>query len=432
MKKIIYLLLLSLAAVACNKSDAIRYFSIETNRVNVQANETSREIWVKNSENWTLIIPAKDQEWISFEKKMTTTAADTCVIIFKVNNSVLSRSSALLLRNLDNGKEFDIDVVQEGQEQFFYFANDPLIIEAKTTTKENVLSSNVDSYTIEHKPDWISKIDVLNTSDIYKKNVTLTIDQNNSLYFRKDSIVFKVTWKDVSVTKTISFNIMQLGVGDLKSDQANLVALFNKMGGNAWRTDYRWNLSQDISTWKGVSVADVGNGAGKRVVGLQLSNVGLAGEIAAEVANITYLKALWLDNNKGITGAIPDALGELVLMENLRLGSTFLTGVLPKNLSKMVNLFSFVINNTSINGSIPNEYGDMANIVTLDLSNNKLSGELPEKVGAIKSLLNINISGNTLSGKIPASYLNNYYWPYWDIAVNICPQEGSGFTNCSL
>lgn len=434
MKKIIVVLLLSLAAIACKKDDPA-YFSIQTNRIVAKAEANTRKIWVKNTTDWTLEVPTDAQEWLSFEKEIIANSVDTCVLVFKVNNSVLERKTEVKLRDLTTNKVFEIAVTQSGQDPTFYFKPGAVALKSSDTEAMLVLSTNVDSYTIKHQPDWVEGIEFINTTDKYKKDVKLKVTANSDILFRRDSVVYEVKWTALNKTERVALPIMQLGTGSLETDKTNLAAIYNKMGGANWSAEYRWNLSQDISTWKGVSLADVGDGAGMRVVGLQLTAVGLVGDISAELLNLPYLKILWLDKNVGVTGSVPANIGSLVLMENLRLGSTSLKGVLPVSISKMVNLFSLAINDTGnegIGGTLPDEYGTLVNLVSLDLSDNNLDGTLTAGVGSIKTLRNIDISGNAFSGAIPKTYLNNYQWPYWGIEKTICPQRGSGFTNCSL
>lgn len=434
MKKILFILLLAFAAIACKKDDAA-LFSIETNNVVLKADGGTRRIWVKNTADWTLEIPAEAQEWLSFEKDIQMNEADTCILIYKTNNTVLERSTQVKLRDLTTDKMFEIGITQKAQSPTFSFNPGILALKNDQTEATSVLTTNVDSYTIEYQADWVESIDFTNTDDVFKKNVKLTVKPNDDIRFRRDSVVFEVKWKDLNKTERVTLNVNQLGTSSIETDKANLEAIYNKMGGSSWNADYRWNLSQDISTWKGVVVADTGDGAGMRVVGLQLTGAGLVGTIAAEVLNIPYLQVLWLDKNNGITGSIPTDIGLLVLMENLRFGSTSITGTLPLGIAKMKNLFSLSVNNTGndgVSGSLPAEYGDLVNLSSLDLSNNNLSGTLPASVGSLKGLVNINISGNAFSGAIPQTYINNYQWPYWGIEKNICPQRGSGFTNCIL
>lgn len=434
MKKIIFILFLSLAAIACKKDDAA-YFSIATNRVTVKAEATTYKVWVKNTADWTLEIPAEAQEWLSFEKEIIANSVDTCILIFKANNSVKERKTEVKLRDLVNNKLFEIIVTQSGQDPVFYFTPGSLAIKSNTTEEKLILTSNVDSYTIEHKPDWVKSVDFMNTDDPIKKDAKVMFEENNNILFRRDSVIYRVEWTALNKTTRVTLPIIQLGTGSIETDKTNLAAIYNKMGGSNWTAEYQWNLSQDVTTWKGVSVADVGDGAGVRVVGLQLTGAGLVGDIPAEVLNLPYLKVLWLDKNIGITGSIPANLGFLVLMENLRLGDTSLKGILPVSISKMSNLSSLSVNNTGdggVSGSLPNEYGELVNLVSLDLSDNNFSGTLTDGVGMIKALRNIDLSGNTFSGTIPNTYLNNYQWPYWNVAVTICPQRGSGFTNCTF
>uniref|UniRef100_A0A0E0FAJ5 non-specific serine/threonine protein kinase n=1 Tax=Oryza meridionalis TaxID=40149 RepID=A0A0E0FAJ5_9ORYZ len=79
-------------------------------------------------------------------------------------------------------------------------------------------------------------------------------------------------------------------------------------------------------------------------------------------------------------GAIPDTIGELVLLRGLNLSHNALTG------------------------PIPSQFGRLDQLESLDLSFNELSGEIPKELASLNFLSTLNLSNNTLVGRIPDSY----------------------------
>ncbi|XP_018677280.2 receptor-like protein EIX2 [Musa acuminata AAA Group] len=87
-------------------------------------------------------------------------------------------------------------------------------------------------------------------------------------------------------------------------------------------------------------------------------------------------KVIDLSNN-GLSGSIPEELGNLHGLRSLNLSRNYLTGKIPNN----------------ING--------MQRLEILDLSRNNLSGAIPSTLAALNFLNYLNLSYNNLSGRIP-------------------------------
>ncbi|MBE9487625.1 MAG: hypothetical protein IMY73_00410 [Bacteroidetes bacterium] len=434
MKKLLYVLLLSLFISSCKKDEEKNYFSIETNKVTVDADDLTRKIWVKNSENWTLDVDDSAKEWLSFEKIMTS-GVDTLVMKFKNNDVVKDRSTMAMLRDTDNDKEFDIDVTQNGSPKLFYISPEDIFLEAGKTEEKVFLMNNSDEYKVDHLPIWVKNFEVSDEAVDFKYDVTLTLEPNTSLNFRKDSIVLISKWNVLDAENRYKLDIVQLGVGSLEAEKETLKTIYQNLNGASWKEECRWDLTKDISTWKGVSIEKISSGVGERVVALQLTDVGIDGEFPSEIINLPYLKSLWLDNNKSMTGSITTDIGKLSLLESVRLGDTSISGAIPESISLLTNITQFSLCNTGengVSGNIIGGIGNMTNLVYLDLSNNAFGGELPESIGLLSKILTLNVSKNKLTGEIPASYKENYSWGYWEIEKNVCPQrEGFGFTNCT-
>ncbi|TVU21720.1 hypothetical protein EJB05_31375, partial [Eragrostis curvula] len=84
-------------------------------------------------------------------------------------------------------------------------------------------------------------------------------------------------------------------------------------------------------------------------------------------------------SNNAFHGSIPDAIGELVLLNVLNLS------------------------HNSFTGPIPSLLGQLKLLEALDLSSNELSGEIPQELASLDFLTTLNLSYNNLLGRIPES-----------------------------
>ncbi|XP_038898672.1 LRR receptor-like serine/threonine-protein kinase IOS1 [Benincasa hispida] len=84
--------------------------------------------------------------------------------------------------------------------------------------------------------------------------------------------------------------------------------------------------------WEGIACTKT-NGTVPRIVSLNLSSSGLAGEISQSIENLQMLQILDLSNND-LTGNIPDFLSNLSNLEVLKLDNNKLTGSVPSELLK--------------------------------------------------------------------------------------------------
>ncbi len=77
--------------------------------------------------------------------------------------------------------------------------------------------------------------------------------------------------------------------GSAETDREALVALYNATNGENWRYNDNWLSDAPLGEWHGVTTNDDG-----RVTVLHLPNLGLSGEIPAELGSLSNLRALWL------------------------------------------------------------------------------------------------------------------------------------------
>ncbi|MFT0155410.1 immunoglobulin domain-containing protein [Tenacibaculum ascidiaceicola] len=182
------------------------------------------------------------------------------------------------------------------------------------------------------------------------------------------------------------------------NDKNALIALYNATNGVNW-TD-SWDLNEDISTWKGVTVNTAG-----RVTELNLSNRGLNGTLPVEIGNLSELKRLFLYKNQ-LTGIIPLEIKNLTNLTYLWLNSNNLNGVVPEEIGNLTNLESLNLSYNELMGSIPSVIGNLTSLTSLNLRINKLTGNIPSEIGNLIDLTSLILSSNQLTGSIPSEIGN--------------------------
>ena len=181
------------------------------------------------------------------------------------------------------------------------------------------------------------------------------------------------------------------------SDRAVLEALYAATGGANWTNGANWLTDAPLGAWRGVTT----DGAG-RVAGLDLDDNGLSGSIPDVLGDLTNLQRLNLGGN-GLSGSIPDALGSLTNLRRLNLGANGLSGAVPDALGSLTNLEYLSIFNNGLSGAVPDALGGLANLEYLNLGANGLSGAVPDALGGLTNLEYLYLENNGLSGPIPAA-----------------------------
>ncbi len=142
---------------------------------------------------------------------------------------------------------------------------------------------------------------------------------------------------------------------ELQSERDLLIAFYNATDGPNWINSKNWNTENPLSSWHGVGME---NG---RVIGLNLWNNGLSGNLPDEVFNLVKLNVLYLNSNN-------------------------LTGTLSPNISKLKELKELDLTFNFFEENIPSEIGELTNLKALNLLNNQFEGELPKSIGNLKNL----------------------------------------------
>uniref|UniRef100_M8BID2 non-specific serine/threonine protein kinase n=1 Tax=Aegilops tauschii TaxID=37682 RepID=M8BID2_AEGTA len=80
-----------------------------------------------------------------------------------------------------------------------------------------------------------------------------------------------------------------------------------------------------------------------------------------------------------LVGAIPEELGDMVLLQVLDLARNNLSGEIPASLGRLHDLGVFDVSHNRLQGSIPDSFSNLSFLVQIDVSDNDLAGEIPQR-----------------------------------------------------
>ncbi|XP_023763635.1 putative receptor-like protein kinase At3g47110 [Lactuca sativa] len=160
-----------------------------------------------------------------------------------------------------------------------------------------------------------------------------------------------------------------------------------------------WNDSLPFCLWRGV----ICGSRHQRVTGLNLANRGLVGTLSPSIGNLSFLRYIYLDNNK-LHGSIPSEIGSLFRLESLSLPNNSFAKEIPNNISNCTKLQHIDLSGNMLSGNIPNIFSSLGMIQEINFWKNKLTGGIPTSIGNLTYLEFINLSGCRLEGSIPDSF----------------------------
>ena len=189
-------------------------------------------------------------------------------------------------------------------------------------------------------------------------------------------------------------------------DSLALVAIYNASDGANW-TKNKWELDKPIDTWPAVTVTD------GRVTALKLTTSGVIAQdwtLPEAVGDLTELTELRINSNK-LTGTIPDAVYSLSKLQKLYFQNNNLTGSLSPKLGQLTELVEVYIDrNKNFGGTLPAEIGALTKLTGINISQTAIGGAIPQALTGCKALKNFMAYSTQLSGEIP---------DFWDQLPNI-------------
>ena len=144
---------------------------------------------------------------------------------------------------------------------------------------------------------------------------------------------------------------------------------------------------------------------------LDLSYIGVTGEIPPEIGNLINLSSLILKENQ-LSGEIPPEISYLTNLTQLDLGGNQFTGEIPPEISYLTNLNILDLAGNQLTGALPPEIGTLTNLTELELGGNQVTGAIPPEIGNLVSLTFIHLEYNQFTGEIPPEIgnLTNLIW----------------------
>ena len=163
-------------------------------------------------------------------------------------------------------------------------------------------------------------------------------------------------------------------VSDSIEDDAILVGIAEARPD--WATALNSEASSDPCDWVGITCGD------GTIIGIDLAENQLSGEIPTELANLTDLTSLNLSQNQ-LTGEIPPELGNLTNLQSLALYANQLTGEIPPELGNLTNLTDLFLGANELTGEIPLELANLTSLERFMISDTQLTGETPPELEGV-------------------------------------------------
>ncbi|KAG5548827.1 hypothetical protein RHGRI_014247 [Rhododendron griersonianum] len=228
----------------------------------------------------------------------------------------------------------------------------------------------------------------------------------------------------------LSLISIQVLIVAASTNSADVLALKSLMSG--WtNTPPNWVGSDPCGgSWEGISCTN------SRVTSLTLGGTNLNGYFSIDITSLSALQYLDLSNNKGLTGTLPQSIGNLTNLSTLMLIGCSFFGLIPDSIGSLQQLTYLSLNSNNFSGPIPNSIGNLNILFWLDVTGNQLNGTIPiskgttpgldmlvntkhlildnnrltdiipSAMGNVQTLEVVRLNGNSLNGFVPSN-LNN-------------------------
>ena len=183
--------------------------------------------------------------------------------------------------------------------------------------------------------------------------------------------------------------------GSVALDRAALVALYHATDGPNWDTNTNWLSDEPLGDWHGVTTDTEG-----RVATLDLTENRLSGRMPNQLGDLSALGELRLGNND-LSGTIPPELGSLSALTRLDLENNDLSGAIPSQLGGMSDLRVLLLGDNNLSGHVPAQLGNLGELSYLRIRNNDLTGPIPPELGRLENLTHLYANKNDFVGSIP-------------------------------
>ena len=379
-------LVAGLLTIACAPT-VIPELSLSDLAANFEASGSlEKSISVTSNVDWTVSCP---NAWVTVSPN-SGSGNGTFKITVTANDKFEARSSTVTVKAGD--KTASVRVSQLSLAPSILVSPTTLEIEAAGgTAKVDVTANSPWTVTLPEDCGWMTADPASGEGNA---QVTLTVAASDVREARSAVVTFKETVGNTAVTVTVSQAAVEIGH---RADSLALVAIYNASDGANW-TKNKWELDKPIDTWPAVTVTD------GRVTALKLTTSGVIAQewtLPEEIGDLTELTDLRINSNK-LTGDIPDAVYGLSKLEILYFQNDDLTGSLSAKLAQLTELTElYVDRNAHMTGGIPAEIGSLKKLARLNISQSGIGGEIPAELGQCESLLQFMAFKTNLTGNLP-------------------------------
>jgi Leucine-rich repeat (LRR) protein len=218
------------------------------------------------------------------------------------------------------------------------------------------------------------------------------------------SLMINTTSANRATMETVGLHLERLA-----PERETLIQFFESTGGPGWINGAGWLSDSPLEDWYGITT----DGAG-RVVEIDLWANGMTGSIPESIGDLAHLQRLDLRQNL-LSGQIPSSLGRLSELLILDLSENQLTGPLPSELLQLPKVLFLQLDGNRLSGPIPNDFAQGQNLIGLGLAENGFDGPFPESIGRLEFLGTLRLFGNKFEGCLPRN-LRNRFLQFHDFA----------------
>ncbi len=380
----------------------------------VGSNGETIKIELKSNVDYEMILPEAD--WISKEESRAISAY-THYLTIATNETYDQRSAIIYFQNAAESLKDSICITQL-QKDAILIAKNEYTIASEGGNLEFSVNTNVD-FEVSVSVDWIKQ----NTESrsLVEKLLSFVIAENEDTEPREGEIV--ITYQDLKQT----IKITQKGRIDYEAiDRAALIDFYKATDGDNWTNNENWCSDKPLKEWYGIKTNDknrvttinlfnlsnpdnlkgyipesIGNLTALKELRLHFTQ--LSGQLPESIGKLTSLNILYLRAIDGkLTGALPESIGNLTALEVLNLCfNCKLSGPIPKCIGNLTALKTLYLFGTQFDGSIPESIGNLNQLLTLFFSGNQLTGSIPESIGKLSAIQYLDLGNNQLTGPIP-------------------------------
>ncbi|KAM3306657.1 hypothetical protein P3S67_013527 [Capsicum chacoense] len=153
-------------------------------------------------------------------------------------------------------------------------------------------------------------------------------------------------------------------------------------------------LDISLNPLNGMLPASMGN------LSMSLTNIipiscKIQGRIPDEVGNLSSLLDLRLPGNN-LAGLIPTTIGNLRNLQRINLRNNKLTGFVGDHICKLQHLGDIYLDQNQLSGSFPTCLGNITSLREIHLGSNKLSSNIPSSLGNLQDLVVLDLSSNNM------------------------------------